>query len=52
MIEKVEKQIEELKKSQYDEEVYSNRKKMEEIDKKIELLEEELLSLEEEYLLR
>ena len=52
MIEKIEKQIEKLKQSQFDEEIYSSRTKMKEIDEQIEKLTEELLQLEEEYLSR
>ena len=52
MIEKIEKQIEKLKQSQFDEEIYSSRTKMKEIDEQIEKLTEELIQLEEEYLSR
>lgn len=52
MIEKVERQIEDLKKSQFDEEVYTSKTKMKEVDEQIEKLTTELNELEEEYLSR
>ena len=52
MIEKIEKQIDELKRSQFDEEIYTSRSKMNEIEEKISELEKELEELEEEYLSR
>ena len=51
-IEKIERKIESLKKSQFDEEIYSSYTKMKEIDDEIIKLSEELLILEEEYLSR
>ena len=49
---KIEEKIEKLKKSQFDEEIYSNAIKMKEIDSQIELLQLELDKLEEDYLSR
>lgn len=51
-IAKIEKKIEVLKKSQFDEEIYTSSLKMKEIDDEIKVLEEELILLEEEYLSR
>ena len=51
-ISKVEEKIEKLKKSQFEEEIYSDSKKMQEIDEQINQLEEELTKLTEEYLER
>ena len=51
-IAKVEKRIKELKHLQFDEDVYTNRQRMKEIDEEIITLENELLILEEEYLSR
>lgn len=51
-ISKIEAKIEKLKKSQFDEEIYTNSVKMKEIDQEISTLEEELIKLSEEYLER
>lgn len=51
-ISKTEEKIEKLKKSQFDEEVYSDSKKMKEIDEMISSLEEELQELTDQYLER
>lgn len=51
-ISKIEGKINKLKKFQFEEEVYSDSKKMKEIDEQLALLEEELLILSEEYLER
>lgn len=51
-IAKIEKTIKDLKQSQFDEEIYTDGKKMKEIDLKIEELTNELNALEEEYLSR
>lgn len=51
-IAQTEKEIARLKQSQFEEEVYSDRGKMEEVDRKIQKLEKELAELSEEYLER
>lgn len=51
-IEKIENRIEQLKQSQFDEEIYSSRIKMLEVDNEINKLTEELEKLLEEYLAR
>ena len=51
-ISKIEEKIEKLKKSQFDEEVYSNPTKMKEIDETISSLEKELQELTDQYLER
>lgn len=51
-ISKIEEKIDKLKKSQFDEEVYSNPTKMKEIDETISSLEKELQELTDQYLER
>ena len=51
-IKKCEEKIASYKKSQFEEEVYTNPNKMKEIDDILAKLQEELNALEEEYLLR
>lgn len=51
-ISKIEKRICELQKSQFDEEIYTSKTKMKEIEEELERLNDELIVLSEEYFLR